>query len=394
MHTIIELAAMGAASASLALYATLTTAFTLGWSRRTQRTPDRCPRVSIMKPIAGLDDDLRDNLEAFARLDYPSFELLIGIADHDDDALPTVRAFLAAHPTLDAKLVFTNPREALNPKIAQLLGLERQATGEVFLISDANVRVASDYLDAIVAELLRPGVGLVSNVVAGTGEQTLGAALENLQLGAHIAPGVVAMKFLGGPTLTIGKSMAMWRRELARVGGLPSVANVLAEDYVLGRRFREQGYVVSVVHSPVENRNVRCSIARTLERHTRWAKMRRAIMPAAFFVEPLSSPIAVALAALAIAPSRETFALLAVALVAQLMFASFAMRAIRGRALPLRYLALEPLRAIVIQLCWLRAAVSRRVEWRGHPFVLGADSVLLPVRRREHVTELPRSRPA
>jgi len=382
MHTYVELAAVGAASASLALYATLTTSFALGWSRRESRSPERCPRVTIFKPVAGVDDDLRDNLESFARLDYPSFELLIGVADPDDDALPTVRAFLAAHPALDAKLIFTNPNGALNPKIAQLLTLERYATGEIFLISDANVRVAANYLDGIVAELLRPGVGLVSNVVAGTGEESAGAALENLQLGAHIAPGVVAMKYVGGPTLTIGKSMAMWRRELARIGGFASVGDVLAEDFVLGRKFLRHGYEAAIVHSPVENRNVRCSMKRTVERHTRWAKMRRAIMPGAFFVEPISSPIAVALVAALVAPCRSTLALFVVALFAQMAFAALAVRAIRGHALPLRYLALEPVRALALQLCWLRAVFSRRVDWRGHPFVLGKDSVLRPVRTR------------
>jgi ceramide glucosyltransferase len=85
MHNILELAALGAASASLALYATLTTSFALGWSKQSVRTPDRCPRVTVFKPVAGIDDDLRANLESFARIDYPSFELLIGVADPDDD---------------------------------------------------------------------------------------------------------------------------------------------------------------------------------------------------------------------------------------------------------------------------------------------------------------------
>lgn len=76
-------------------------------------------------------------------------ELIALGADPDDPAISTVRAFLAAHPTLDARLVFTN----------------------------ANVRVSPNYLNGIVAALLQPGVGLVSNVVAGTGERTRGAAL-------------------------------------------------------------------------------------------------------------------------------------------------------------------------------------------------------------------------
>ena len=37
-----------------------------------------------------------------------------------------------------------------------------------------------------------------------------------------------------------------------------------------------------------------CSVARTIERHTRWAKMRRSLNPAAFVAEPILTPIVVA----------------------------------------------------------------------------------------------------
>jgi ceramide glucosyltransferase len=364
---------------SLSLYLVMASAFVRAMTTRRRSECPRAPRISILKPIAGLDEDLRANLESFAAIDYPAFELVIGVADRGDPALPVVREFLAAHPALDAKLVFTDRDAAMNPKVAQLLGLEQVATGEILLISDANVRVRPDYLFGIAEGLLRPGVGLVSNVVAGTGERTWGAALENLQLGALIAPGVVASSVLGARPLTVGKSMAMWRSALAKVGGLRSVGSVLAEDYVLGRRFREAGFGVSVILSPVENRNVACTIGRTVERHTRWAKMRRAIVPRAFLFEPILEPVVVATAAFLIAPSRARAGLVLFCAALQVAMAALAVRIVRGHALGLRHVILEPLRAFVVQLCWLRALASRRIAWRGHPFVLAEDSTLLPI---------------
>jgi ceramide glucosyltransferase len=374
----IELTALGALTVSSAMYLTMLTSFSRAWSRRPRRELARCPRITIFKPVAGLDDDLRENLESFAALDYPAFELLFGVADLDDPALPTLRAFVGGHPELDARIVFTNPSAAINPKIAQLLGLEKVATGEIFLISDANVRVRPDYLEGVVAALLEPGVGLVSNVISGEGEQTWGAALENLHLGAQIAPGVVGMEHAFGRVLTIGKSMAMWRRDLARVGGFASVGSVLAEDYVLGRRFREYGLGVSIVLSPVANRNVACDFRRMIERHTRWAQMRRAIVPLAFLFEPLLSPIAIAIAGVLVAPTMRMILMALAVTVIQVLGAALTSRVIRGHALPARYLLLEPVRALAVQLCWVRAALSRRVDWRGHPFLIGRDSVLTP----------------
>lgn len=372
-------------AASLAVFGTIHGAHGLAQLAR-RRAPEiqcaRAPRVSILKPVAGLDEDLARNLESFAALDYPAFELLVGLADPHDPAVETIHAFVHAHPDLDVRVVYTDPDAAVNPKVAQLLGLERAATGEVLVISDANVRVVPSYLWSLVAELARPGVGLVSSLVAGDGERTWGAALENLQLGAQVAPTVAAMTVLSDLPVAVGKSMAMWRRALVSLGGFAVVGDVLAEDHVLGRRFAEAGHLVAVDFAAVENRNADCSLARTLERHTRWAKMRRAIVPLAFAAEPLGSPFVVALGASLWLPSPIAARCVVLTALLQTVVAAAAVHAIRGRPMALRHALLEPLRALLLQICWLRACVSRRVEWRGHPFLVQAQSRLVPVSAR------------
>lgn len=188
--------AVGLTLTSLTLYGTMMLLFARGmWARR-RRSPasvDRAPRVTLFKPLAGRDDDLEANLESFAGVDYPSFEVLLGVASPDDPAFLVARRFVARHPKLDARVVVTDPEAAINPKVAQLVGLERAATGEVYVISDSNVRVRPGYLWSLVAELADPEVGVVTSLFAGTGERTLGAALENLQLCCHAAPGLLAM---------------------------------------------------------------------------------------------------------------------------------------------------------------------------------------------------------
>ncbi|HEY6460377.1 MAG TPA: ceramide glucosyltransferase, partial [Polyangiaceae bacterium] len=74
--------AVALTAASLALYSTMMMLFARGmWSRRRRprKVVDRAPRVTIFKPLAGRDDDLEQNLESFARIDYPSFEVLLGV---------------------------------------------------------------------------------------------------------------------------------------------------------------------------------------------------------------------------------------------------------------------------------------------------------------------------
>jgi len=336
------------------------------------------PRVTVLKPLAGGEDELAENLRSFAALDWPDVELLLGVSSLSDAAVPVARAFIAANPALDARLVVTDPNAALNPKVAQLLRLTKEARGEVLVVSDANVRVRPSYLRDLVAALDEPGVGLVTSVIVGTGERTLGAALENLQMLAHVAPGVVSGDTLIGKPISIGKSMAMRAHDLESVGGFASVAEVLAEDHVLAQRFARLGFAVRVSMAPVENRNVGCSTQRSLERHTRWGRMRRSITPQGFYLEPLLSPIVVTTLVWLGTQTRIAALALLGAIVLQVAGAMLASLLLRGRV-PMWLPPMEVVRAYLLFWTWLRAIASRRVSWRGHDFALHNGSRLTPV---------------
>lgn len=374
--------AVVATAVSSALYAVMLTIFARAMkTRRPRALPDvgRAPRVTIFKPLAGVDDDLEDNLSSFGRIDYPGFEILFGVADRADPACAAARRFIARFPRVDARLVVTDPQAAMNPKVAQLVGLERVATGEVYVISDSNVRVRPTYLWSLVAELDDARVGVVTSMFAGTGERTLGAALENLQLCASTAPSLAAVNAVSEKPGTVGKSMAVRRRDLALLGGFQPEGNVLAEDHLLGRRFLDAGLLARMSFDVVENRNVACTVARTLERHTRWAKMRRSLMPFVFLGEPLLTPIVVASAGALLAPGKTTALVLVCVCLAQTACALLAVRLLRGRALAWWYAPLEIARSYLSLLCWACACVSRRIAWRGHPFVLQRGTVIVPV---------------
>ncbi len=176
--------AVAITTTSLVLYGTMMVLFIVAMRRRarlgTLPSPTASPRVSILKPLAGEDDDLVENLESFARLAYPAFEILFGVASVTDPAYAIASAFVSRHPEVAARLVLTAPEAAINPKVAQLVGLESVATGEICVISDSNVRVSPTYLSSLVRELDDQTVGMVTSLFVGTGERTIGAAIENL----------------------------------------------------------------------------------------------------------------------------------------------------------------------------------------------------------------------
>ena len=369
---------VGLAAFSATLYLTMVAAFVVAMRRsRPQRRLKHWPRVSILKPLAGIDDELEQNLASFAELDYPDYEILLGVASPDDRAYPIARKFVRRVGRHRARLVITDPDAAINPKVAQLLALEQAASGEVVMVSDSNVRVTPAYLQCVVAELSSPGLAAVSSVFAGSGERTLGAALENLQLNAFNAPAVVAA-FALGHTITVGKSMVMWRVPLRRIGGFSSVADFLSDDHLLGRAFERAGYAVHVSLSAVDNRNLSCPVKRVIGRHTRWAQTRRALSPLTFALEPALSPLVISTLAFLVWPGMALGMAIGCALIVQAAGAALTTCVLRGQGPRWYWAPLEVLRSYLLFYCWVRACLSRQVAWRGHVFHLARETRIVP----------------
>jgi ceramide glucosyltransferase len=53
------------------------------------------PGVSILRPLKGLDTNLYENLESTFQQEYSNFEILLSVADPNDQALPVVRDFIS-----------------------------------------------------------------------------------------------------------------------------------------------------------------------------------------------------------------------------------------------------------------------------------------------------------
>jgi ceramide glucosyltransferase len=345
------------------------------------------PPVTLLKPVKGVDEGLYENLASFARLDYPRFELLVGAVDPDDPALAVAWAVARDFPGLDLRVVVCPDTGALNPKVNLLTTLERHARYDHLLISDSNVRVTPDYLRTIVDELERPGVGLVTNVVVGVGEQSLGARLDNLHLATYVARATITAHVRLGHACVVGKSMLFRRADLRRIGGFAPVRDVLAEDYVLGQRFQRAGLAVRVSPRPVHTVSTDGSLARFANRHLRWTQMRRRVSLGAYFSEPFVSPTPLLLAFGAVAalgrpegwPGAVAAAL--AGLVARLASDAALLRRLRPGRTTAGSLLLLPVKDVLCLGLWLLAGVRRRICWRGTCLRIGRGSRLEPIGR-------------
>lgn len=343
--------------------------------------------VSILKPINGMEDGLRENLESFFHLRHPAFELVLCFQDPLDAALPLARRLCRDHPHVDARVVVGDYREGLNPKVCNLIPGYRVARHDLVLISDANVRVTPEYLTETLTHLDDPRVGLVSHLVRGVGGRTFGADLDNGYLNGFVT-GSVSMLHRLGRSCVIGKSMLMRRSDLERLGGLESVQNVLAEDYVLTQRIKAAGRSIVISPAAVDRVAIHESVRTFLRRYIRWNAMRRTIAGPAYILEPLTNPTL--LAALLVGVTlvgggleRPTILMAGLAVAAK-MGLDAGTRLLLGVRLKPWHMFLTPIRDLLLAYAWVAGYWTRSVSWRGARVALGRGT------RLSHV-ETPRA---
>jgi ceramide glucosyltransferase len=339
--------------------------------------PARCEPISVLKPLCGVDDDLAKNLEAFARLDYPAYEVLLGVRDVRDAAYPIALACARRHVGR-VRVVLQEGAVGLNPKVNQLVTLARHARHDWLVVSDSNVRVGPGYLRDIAGYLADPTVGAVTHPIAGVGEARLGAAFDNLHMSGSIGPGMIAAERVGGKPLVVGKSMALRRADLDALGGFAAAADVLAEDYWFGARVqRVLGKRIAVAHRPVENVTQERSLREFLARYRRWSVMHRQQVGVTIYAgELLLNPLALVAAAVVLAPTGPALAALAPAAALKCAIDARAVRVLRGQALAPRHVAAIPLKDALIAWAWAHGLVARTIDWRGHKLRVGPGTVL------------------
>ena len=298
--------------------------------------PTRRPPISILKPLCGVDDGLWENLALFAALEYPDYEVVLGVKSARDPAWDLARAAVRRWPRR-FRVVVQRGEPGLNPKVNQLLTLAREARHDLLVVSDSNVRVAPGYLAEIAGLLEDEGVGLVTHPVVGEGAVRLGSLFDHLHLAGAVAPGVVAAKRLG-----------------KRVALAPSA---------------------------VRNVSERQSVSAFTARYRRWAVLQRQLVgPGLYAAQALLNPVLLAAAALACERSALAAAGFAGTCVAKSAVDGAAARALRPAGFAPWQLALVPLKDLLFGGAWAYGLFHREVDWRGTKLLVGPGSrVLAPI---------------
>lgn len=334
------------------------------------------PPVSILKPLKGLDDNLFDNLESICVQDYPNYEIIFSLQDYNDPAYKVARKIKDKYPNKDIHIIVEKCTEGLNPKINNLIPAYRITKYEYILISDSNIAVRQNYLKDIMIHMQDPDVGLVSNLIQGTGGRTLGSIFENLHMNSFIIGSVCFLeKFLKMPCV-VGKSMLMRKTDLETIGGFEAVKDVLAEDYIIGKKMQKRGKKVILSNHIIRNINEYWGIKRFVNRHTRWGKLRFKIGGIKYFFELLGNPVFMSFLPIALwEPSKLTISFAIFVSSLKILGDIYLGKVIKADINSFLYI-FSPIKDIIIGFIWFIPILSNTVVWRGNRYIIGKNSLL------------------
>lgn len=335
--------------------------------------PAAAPPVSVLKPVCGIDFEARANFVSHCEQRYASYEVVFGVADRSDPAVPLIEALRRRYGDDRVRLVIA-PCETPNPKAGLLDALARRARHDVLIATDSDVRLPPDTLVRTVGLLADPGVGLVTLPYRGDRVLGLAAALEALGITAAFLPSALVGRRVLRARYAFGAANALRRDALDRIGGFRAVASYLADDYQLGYRIGAAGLRVEIGDVVVASVLGPSSLGDWWHREVRWARGIRASRPAQYpgLAITFTTPLAL-IAALAGAGWLPLVGALAVR-----WYTAARMTDRAGDPGLRRWLWLLPLRDLLAPAIWCAGLIGRRVRWRGRTYAIAGGGRLDP----------------
>uniref|UniRef100_H2QXP6 ceramide glucosyltransferase n=3 Tax=Homininae TaxID=207598 RepID=H2QXP6_PANTR len=255
--------------------------------KATDKQPySKLPGVSLLKPLKGVDPNLINNLETFFELDYPKYEVLLCVQDHDDPAIDVCKKLLGKYPNVDARLFIGGKKVGINPKINNLMPGYEVAKYDLIWICDSGIRVIPDTLTDMVNQMTEK-VGLVHGLPYVADRQGFAATLEQVYFGTSHPRYYISANVTGFKCVT-GMSCLMRKDVLDQAGGLIAFAQYIAEDYFMAKAIADRGWRFAMSTQVAMQNSGSYSISQFQSRMIRWTKLRINMLPATIICEPIS----------------------------------------------------------------------------------------------------------
>jgi len=334
------------------------------------------PSVTIIKPLHGAPTGLADALESFCRQDYPgAMQIVFGVQDARDLAIPVVRGLQRRHPALDIVLAIDSRLYGTNRKVSNLINIVQRADHDVLVMSDADILVGPHYLRDVVAALGCEGVGAASCLYVGAGGADRWSRLSAMAINYQFLPSVALGTAFGLARPCFGSTIAITATVLREIGGFEAFVDHLADDYEIGRAVRARGYRVAAPALVVSHLCTEASAGELVGHEVRWNRTVRRIDAAGHAGSVITHPLPLALLGATLLGFPTLGLVLISTIVGVRIGGKFFIDAATGvRAGPWW---LIPARDVLSLGVFLASFAGNTVGWQGRRFRVGRDGVLI-----------------
>ena len=333
--------------------------------------PANLEAVSILKPLHGVDEGLEQNLRTFFEQIYPNFEILFAVRDAKDPAVDLVRRLCAEYSRVPTRLVITGEPPYPNAKVWSLHLMMEQASSDLLIMSDSDIRVSRDMVRTIAAEFQDPRLGVTTCPYRAVPGKSIWSTLEAIGMNTEFLSGILVARMLEGMRFAVGPTIAARRTVIRAIGGWDRLQQYLAEDFMLGNLAAEAGHGVALSSFVVEHRIGGERWRPNFAHRIRWNRSTRRSRPAGYIGEVFTNPLPLALALWAWAPTWGPLAIAALAVRAAAVLASS--QWVLKDPLTRRLWWAVPLQDLLSFAFWVAGFFGNTILWRGSRYKLLRD---------------------
>ena len=339
------------------------------------------PAVSMIKPVHGLEPQLRENIESFFQQVYPRFEILFGVDSEDDAALAVVREVSARYPRVESRIIVHGLPPWPNPQTYSLHCLSKEAKYGVIVASDSDVEVALNYLREVVAPLLKPGIAMTTCLYRGKNVGDFWSNQTAMLMSVEEPAGALVANLLEGMKFGLGPTIAVRKEALEQIGGYEKFYDYSANDFILGNLIHKAGYQVMLSGHVIDHIVNQSTFRKMLQNQLRWRVTERYCRPKGYLGMGLIFAIPFGILGLLAAALLGHWVvgagLLAWAVVNRWIMA-FAVGWVVLRDRPLlRKLWLYPTRDLLGFVVWCISFGGTKIAWRSSRFELQGERMVL-----------------
>lgn len=324
------------------------------------------PRFCQVKPIYHFDQHTMGAIGTF--LEQP------GAPEHElylCSERPAVEELQERHS--EVVWLRVNPDQSRNGKASTLAMAHRYWSGEVFVISDADMRADSHYLKSVLEAFQDPEVGVVTCLYRSDKPRfgAWGHLFESLCI-ADFAASVLVARRTEGVGFAMGSTMAVRREVLDQIGGFDALEPYLADDFQLGYRARKAGWKVAIAPTVLETRFAGIRLDDALSHQYRWLVTSRVSRPGGHAAFLVTQGLFWALAAFILAPTWG-WKLIPAWFLLRFVLGGITSRALKAQKPALWESLFLPWKDLLYLGLWFGSLWGRQVRWGDRQLVVDSE---------------------